>query len=471
MEFTVDRMPYDELVKKVRELIIRQATSNGNGGNNGTGGGIDASQIVTSLNDTSVEKVLSAATGQLIKQEIITSIRKLAPNVRYFDWGRTLNEDAIKTLLGKNSTIKFTDFPEFSVCVVGDLLVLRVTNSTTKAPSYLICSVISVLDSGLRFSIESYWQLPTANMDDDYINKLIDAAIDNVVATLVSDAELEEILGSYAIPDDKTLRNTNGVTVVHGIYTVNSAVPSGVPLKFFVGTQAEFAALADQYNVIGLFTDAPDVDAYDDILEKLAEVLEELESVKNFEDGIGKILAEMQEDIDQLQQEVPKLWNNVSQLWNNVDNLLNKFSDYVKKDEFSEMFDELLGGANLESYAKKEDLLELGAGLMIGTYEVLNAVNAKHLATDPFVSGRLGVVNVTLTPGYMYVVTYSDFTDAGTWSETMMLSYLSGNANSTSYSTPSQSGYYCSYNVNDGFKIRNKSGTGQTNGMVSIRQI
>ena len=286
MEFSVGRMPYDELVKKVRELIAKNLS--GKDDDNG-GGGIDESQIVTSLDETSNTKVLSAATGQLIKDAINAKLDRIRPNVQFVQMPQELSADYLDVVVGSKIYVPFYEFPQLVGSEVGDLKIVRVAVEDYPGGIfelaytyyvYLFGNVTSVDDNGINVLVE--WTYRETNegvnpgINEDAVKQLINSAIEEATRFFITYDDIAGMLSNYAVIDNITIQNnTEDRASVTGIYTINSTIPGTPPLRFFVGTRAEFAAIADTNNVFAIITDDPNVDAYNALVEAV-DVLEGL---------------------------------------------------------------------------------------------------------------------------------------------------------------------------------------------------
>ena len=115
--------------------------------------------------------------------------------------------------------------------------------------------------------------------------------IDNKISQIDNKiSQIEESQSLGVLPDDNTLfrDSTTGKGIVKAIKTAN-----GQTLKFFVGKKADYEALPDTTNVLGLFTDDP-------LLENINNMVSAIETLTENVESLTEANASLTEDIADL---------------------------------------------------------------------------------------------------------------------------------------------------------------------------
>ena len=162
---------------------------------------------------------------------------------------------------------------------------------------YIIKSGDLIIDSeGYLYQIKT---IGAESCDAEYVGTHIGSAGAKTYKLVVTDGKLQLVTESgavlssvdYTISDELTLyRNSStGVIQVRGVNTVNE-----IPLRFFVGTKAEYDALLNKSDLFAIITD-------DNTKADLEDSIQELYS---FTEGNMASINEMRTDIDEMRTEV-----------------------------------------------------------------------------------------------------------------------------------------------------------------------
>lgn len=237
--------------------------------------------VVTSLTDTSTDKALSAATGQLIT-DITTDLQRQISDLSDADEGLSANmpdsidveltdEYMLKVAVKKGDAVLYSDTEDlllkdmvtdvsYNLQDDGKSVDLHITLRDTTSYDIHLVDVITaaklneILTNYSTASIKEYYLTQT----EGFV-KLVEKSQNGSPDTITSEV-------AVIVPDGVTLRNNaaTGRTEIYGVRTISGSV-----LKFYTGTKADFYdkyTADERRNTMAFFTDDDTKEKFDKLM-------------------------------------------------------------------------------------------------------------------------------------------------------------------------------------------------------------